>query len=64
MAVTMPGYEPGNQYEDGDYSQEAIAGDIVALIDALGVEQVHLVGHDWGAAVAYRMAASVPAHIP
>lgn len=63
MAVAMPGYEPSNQRENGDYSQEAVAGDIVALIEALGVEQVHLVGHDWGAAVAYRVAAGTPERI-
>ncbi|XP_068662748.1 uncharacterized protein [Aristolochia californica] len=28
-------------------------GDLVALLDALGLEQVFLVGHDWGAIVAW-----------
>ncbi len=60
VAVTMPGYEPSSQIEGGEYSQEALADDIVAMINALNVEHVHLVGHDWGAAVAYRVAATVP----
>ncbi|XP_061357480.1 uncharacterized protein LOC133301796 isoform X1 [Gastrolobium bilobum] len=32
-----------------DYTYFHIVGDIVALLDLLGVEQVFLVGHDWGA---------------
>ena len=63
VAITMPGYEPSNMREDGNYTQEAVAEDIVALIDALGVESVHLVGHDWGAAVAYRVANMTPHRI-
>ena len=36
-----------------------LADDIVALIDAIG-EPVHLVGHDWGAMVAWALAARRP----
>ncbi|XP_051142216.1 uncharacterized protein LOC127259112 [Andrographis paniculata] len=36
-----------------DYSVCHLVGDLVALLDALGLEQVFLVGHDWGAAVAW-----------
>ena len=63
VAITLRGYEPGSQPSDGDYSQQAIAGDIVALIDALGSDSVHLVGHDWGAALGYRVAALAPERI-
>ena len=35
----------------------------IALIDALGVDRVHLVGHDWGAAVAWGVAAQHPDRI-
>jgi pimeloyl-ACP methyl ester carboxylesterase len=34
--------------------------DMVAVLDALGVERAHVVGHDWGAAVAWGLAAFVP----
>lgn len=37
-----------------------LARDVVGLIDALGYEAVHLVGHDWGAAVAWWTAALFP----
>ncbi|MCD7460960.1 Epoxide hydrolase 3 [Datura stramonium] len=30
-----------------------IVGDLVALLDVLGLEQVFLVGHDWGATIAW-----------
>src|SRR5204863_13630 len=33
----------------GRYEKETFAGDLVALLDALELEQVDLVGHDWGA---------------
>ncbi|GAB2295344.1 hypothetical protein Dimus_029516 [Dionaea muscipula] len=39
--------------EARDYTMCHIVGDLVALLDALGVEQVFLVGHDWGAMVAW-----------
>jgi pimeloyl-ACP methyl ester carboxylesterase len=30
------------------YDKETLAGDVLALLDALGLRQVNLVGHDWG----------------
>ncbi|XP_038708038.1 epoxide hydrolase A-like [Tripterygium wilfordii] len=35
------------------YSIHHIVGDLVGLLDSLGIEQVFLVGHDWGAYVAW-----------
>ncbi|KZV31348.1 bifunctional epoxide hydrolase 2-like [Dorcoceras hygrometricum] len=37
----------------GSYSVLHIIGDLVALLNELGLEQVFLVGHDWGAYVAW-----------
>ena len=34
--------------------------DVGALIDASGAQRVHLVGHDWGAAVAWNVADRMP----
>ncbi|KAL0919763.1 hypothetical protein M5K25_011881 [Dendrobium thyrsiflorum] len=39
------------------YSIFHIVGDIVALIDSLGQDQVFVVGHDWGALVAWNLCA-------
>lgn len=36
-----------------DYSGGKLARDVIALIDLLGLEKVHLIGHDWGGPVAY-----------
>ena len=39
-----------------DYAVDVLVRDVVELIDALGVDKVHLVGHDWGAIVAWEVA--------
>ena len=38
----------------------ALAQDALDLVDALGIERFAVVGHDWGARVAYTLAALVP----
>lgn len=42
------------------YSVETLTNDVKALIATLGYEQVYLVGHDWGAAVAWAVALRYP----
>jgi pimeloyl-ACP methyl ester carboxylesterase len=42
------------------YSIPYLVGDVVALLDELGIERAHVVGHDWGAAVAWATASFVP----
>lgn len=39
-----------------DYDIRQLAGDIVGIVDALGEEKAVLVGHDWGAIVAWHTA--------
>ncbi len=41
----------------------ALVGDVMAVLDAHGIERVTLVGHDWGAAVAYAAAFAMPDRI-
>lgn len=61
VAVTTRGYEPASQPRDGNYSQEALASDVIAFAANLQpADPVHLVGHDWGAAVGYLAAAMAP----
>jgi pimeloyl-ACP methyl ester carboxylesterase len=43
-----------------DYALSAIVADVVGILDALEVERAHVVGHDWGAAVAWLVASLVP----
>lgn len=46
-----------------NYSFRAMGGDMLALMSALGFERFHLVGHDRGARVAYRMALDAPERV-
>ena len=39
------------------YAVMALAGDVLAVMGAEGVDRAHVVGHDWGAAVAWGLAA-------
>jgi pimeloyl-ACP methyl ester carboxylesterase len=43
-----------------DYAIAELVGDVLGFADALGVERFHLVGHDWGAAVAWVTACAHP----
>jgi epoxide hydrolase 4 len=45
------------------YTVDALVGDLVGLIDTLGAERVHLVGHDWGGIVAWYAAMLHPERI-
>ena len=40
-----------------------LVGDITALFDQLGVERAAVVGHDWGAVLAWRLAGSLPQRV-
>ena len=44
----------------GDYSMRTLVGDVVGLLDALGVDRAAVVGHDWGAALAWLVATFAP----
>ena len=46
---------PGGPKGEG-YRKREMASDVVALLDALEIERAHIVGHDRGARVAYRLA--------
>ena len=61
LAPDQRGYSPGARPpRRRDYRLDHLVGDVAALVDAAGQESVHLVGHDWGAAVAWSLAASRP----
>jgi len=46
-----------------DYAIARSVADMVAVLDALDVERAHVVGHDWGAGLAWALAAYVPARV-
>ncbi|WP_454790188.1 alpha/beta fold hydrolase [Mycolicibacterium lutetiense] len=61
LAPNQRGYSPGARpTRRRDYRATELAKDILALIDASGADRVHLVGHDWGGAVAWGVAGSAP----
>jgi pimeloyl-ACP methyl ester carboxylesterase len=45
------------------YNLDKLAADIVGLINAAGEEKAFIVGHDWGAAVAWWLAAKYPERV-
>jgi pimeloyl-ACP methyl ester carboxylesterase len=42
------------------YAASMLAGDVVGIMDALGVRRVRLVGHDWGAALGWLLSTTRP----
>ena len=60
IAPCLRGYEPSSQTADGHYPIPAMTTDVIALMDHLGVEKAHLVGHDWGAAITYMAGTAFP----
>ncbi len=47
----------------GGYEKENLATDVAAVLDALGIERVKLIGHDWGAWVGFLLALREPHRI-
>lgn len=59
LAPDQRGYCPGARPTGTrDYRLEHLVGDVLALLEATGNERVHLVGHDWGGAIAWLTAAN------
>lgn len=46
--------------ETSSYRMRHLVGDVHCIINSLGVERVTLIGHDWGAALAWAAAAYLP----
>jgi pimeloyl-ACP methyl ester carboxylesterase len=61
VAPDQRGYSPGARPDDvSAYRMPVLVADVVGMLDALGAEQADIVGHDWGAAVAWQLAARHP----
>ncbi len=57
VAPDQRGYSPGARPERvEDYALPLLVGDVIGLADAIGAQRFHVVGHDWGAAVAWGVA--------
>lgn len=58
------GYSPGaTPKRRRDYTIDRLTGDVVALLDHLGLERAHIVGHDWGGGVAWSLAMMYPERV-
>ncbi len=65
IAPDMRGYGGTTAPQDARlYTPLHIVGDLVALLDALGVAEATIVGHDWGAASAWNAALMRPDRFP
>ncbi|WIM97766.1 alpha/beta hydrolase [Actinoplanes oblitus] len=63
-AMDQRGYSPGARPGDvRDYRIGEAVADVLGVLDALGLESVHLVGHDWGAQVAWLVAGRHPERV-
>lgn len=64
LAPDQRGYSPGARpRRRRDYALAHLVGDVVALADAAGAQRFHVVGHDWGGAVAWGLGASQPERV-
>jgi pimeloyl-ACP methyl ester carboxylesterase len=53
----MRGYGRSDKPMEVDaYRMDVLVGDVLGVMDAAGVERAHVVGHDWGAGVAWATA--------
>ncbi len=61
VAPDQRGYSPRARPEEVEhYLPDHLVADVLAVADWLGGHRVHLVGHDWGALVAWRLAGRFP----
>jgi pimeloyl-ACP methyl ester carboxylesterase len=64
LAPDQRGYSAGARpLGRRQYTVDRLAGDVLALADAAGAERFDLVGHDWGATVAWRLAGTHPERV-
>lgn len=61
VAFDQRGYSPGARPDDLDaYRTAELVADVVGVADALAFDTFHVVGHDWGGAIAWQVAGHHP----
>lgn len=64
IAPDQRGYSPhARPPEVEDYRTSLLADDVIGIADAMGIDSFHLVGHDWGSAVAWVVAGAHPERV-
>jgi len=61
VAYDQRGYSPGARPSgSSNYHIELLTKDVIAVADKMGFDNFHLVGHDWGAVVSWKVAMDFP----
>lgn len=60
LVPVLPGYEVSSLDPQGRYHLTELVGWLVRWLDFIGEDKVHLVGHDWGAGIAWLAAVMHP----
>ncbi len=63
LAIDLRGHGASDPPADGDYTPDTCAADILAILDALNIPQVALVGHSFGALVVLATADAAPTRV-
>ena len=64
VAFDQRGYSPGARPDDvTEYSIDRLSADVLAVADAVGFGEFHLVGHDWGSGVGWVLVLTRPERI-
>jgi pimeloyl-ACP methyl ester carboxylesterase len=63
-ALDQRGYSPGARPTSvADYKLSEPVADAIAVLDELGIETAHVIGHDWGAQIGWMLAAHHPERV-
>lgn len=64
IAIDLPGHGKTDSPDDWErYSIEQTAGDIIALLDSLGIKQAHMLGYSMGGRLAITIASLYPERV-
>jgi haloacetate dehalogenase len=63
IVADLPGYGRSLLVDTGAWDKREVAAELLALMRGLGHERFHVVGHDRGARVGYRLALDHPSHV-
>ncbi|GAA2645345.1 alpha/beta fold hydrolase [Paractinoplanes durhamensis] len=64
IAIDQRGYSPGARPDAVEaYRTVEAADDAAAVLDELGLAEVHVIGHDWGSLVAWQLAVRHPERV-
>lgn len=64
IAPDLRGFGASDRPEGvAQYTMPLLVGDLVEILDALGVERADVVGHDWGAGIGWTLASVMPQRV-